>query len=62
MCQAFCVIHLIYFSQQPSKLGVVIILILLRMEMSHKDELYEVHGPLISVFCLIYCTAFQRQV
>lgn len=51
--------------QQPSKLGAIIVLILLRVEVSHRDELqssFSVHGPVVSVFCLLYCTAFQRQV
>ena len=65
LCQAFCVSYLIYSFQQPSKLGAIIVLILLRVEVSHRDELwssFRVHGPLVSVLCLLYCTAFQRQV
>lgn len=62
VCQALYVSYLIYYSQQPSKSGAIIVLILLRMEVSHRDEsqsLFRVHGPVVSVFCLLYSLPFR---
>ena len=59
MGQALYVSYAIYFIKQPFKLGTIIVLILLRMEVNHRDELQSLYRVHVPVFFLLFWTAFQ---